>query len=106
MLDAEDNGEVTDGSSLLGPMTGNGRIDENDDSFDDLRIWTKDAAGTDVLNTLLDMNVGANCLGNVGTSFDLLGSRNQENGEMARLGAWLEEDGSGAGVVSQVDLTV
>jgi hypothetical protein len=102
---------VADGSQLFGPSTGNGFselsaldsdgngwIDENDAAFDDLRIWTKDAAGNDVLSTLLERNVGAICLGNVEASFDLLGPGNAENGELARLGVWLEEDGGGAGI--------
>jgi len=119
VLDAEDTGTVADGSQLFGPSPGNGFselsaldsdgngwIDENDAAFDDLRIWTKDAAGNDVLSTLLERNVGAICLGNVEASFDLLGPGNAENGELARLGVWLEEDGGGAGIVSQVDLAV
>ncbi|MBP2676845.1 MAG: hypothetical protein H6Q84_3685, partial [Deltaproteobacteria bacterium] len=119
VLDTEDTGTVADGSQLFGPSTGNGFselsaldsdgngwIDGNDPSFGDLRIWTKDAAGMDVLNTLLEMNVGAICLGNVETSFGLVGAYNRENGELARLGIWLAEDGKGAGAVSQVDLAV
>lgn len=43
----------------------------------------KDDAGADVLNTLLEMNVGAICLGNVEASFDLPGACGQENGELA-----------------------
>ena len=84
----------------------NGWIDGNDPVYKDLRIWTKDPAGTDVLNTLARQKVGAICLGNVAANFDLKGTGGVENGEMKRLGVWLSEDGGAPGVVSQVDLTV
>jgi len=118
-FDALHTGTVADGSQLFGPGTGNGFaelsaldsdgngwIDETDPAFSDLRIWTKDSSGADRLDTLQERNVGAIFLGNLETSYDLLGAGGRENGELARLGVWLAEDGKAAGVVSQVDLAV
>ena len=118
VLDKDGSGKVADGSELFGPSTGNGFaelsaydadkngwIDENDPVYKDLGIWTKDAAGTDALNTLAQQKVGAIFLGSVGVDFALKGAGNVENGAVKQLGVWLPEDGGTPGVVSQVDLT-
>ncbi|MFA6148580.1 MAG: hypothetical protein WC899_10255 [bacterium] len=118
VLDRNGDGTATDGSELFGTSTGNGFaelsaydadkngwIDENDPVYKDLGIWTKDAAGTDALNTLAQQKVGAIFLGSVGVDFALKGAGNVENGAVKQLGVWLPEDGGTPGVVSQVDLT-
>jgi hypothetical protein len=119
VLDPTGAGQVADGSALFGPTTGNGFaelsqydadgngwIDEADPVYNDLRIWTKDSAGADVLNTLAEKDVGAIYLGNVDGTFALKGADGQDNGQLQRLGVWLSESGGAPGVVSEVDLTV
>jgi hypothetical protein len=119
VLDKDGNGKVADGGEMFGPLTGNGFaelsafdadgngwIDENDPVYKDLRIWTKDPEGTDVMSTLAERKVGAIYLGNVAANFDLRGAGNVENGQLKQLGVWLSEDGGAPGIVSQVDLTV
>ena len=67
---------INDGNELFGTKSGdgfkdlakydkdrNGWIDEADDIFDDLRIWTKDEQGNDKLLTLKEAGVGAIYLG-------------------------------------------
>jgi hypothetical protein len=119
VLDKAGTGTVADGRQLFGPATGdgfselaandsdgNGWIDAQDAVYKDLRIWTKDAAGNDVLSTLAEKQVGAIYLGNVAADYALKGADGSENGEVKRTGIWLPEDGSGAGIVQQVDLAV
>ena len=83
----------------------NGWIDENDQVFERLRIWSKDAAGNDQLMALGARGVGAIFLGNVDTPFDLRDDNNQSLGQVRSGGVFLEEDG-GVGTVQQVDLVV
>lgn len=49
----------------------NGWIDESDDTFSQLRVWTKDSAGNDQLKTLKQANVSALSLSRSSTLFDL-----------------------------------
>ncbi|MEO1815742.1 MAG: hypothetical protein ABGU93_09165 [Acetobacterium sp.] len=117
-LDLNEDGAINDGSELFGPQSGNGFddlaqydadgnnwIDENDAIYDKLQIWSKDAAGKDVLMALGQQGVGAIYLGNVSTSFALKGAGNQTNGELQRTGIYLNEDGS-AGTIQHIDLTI
>lgn len=117
-LDRNGNGLVDDGGELFGPQTGNGFdelavldgdqngwIDENDAVFDKLRIWSMDGAGNLQLEALGKAGVGAIYLGNVTTPYRLLGVDGQTNGQIARSGVYLHEDGT-AGTVQHVDLSV
>lgn len=117
-LDLNNDGAINDGSELFGPQSGNGFddlaqydadgnnwIDENDAIYYKLQIWSKDAAGKDVLMALGQQGVGAIYLGNVSTSFALKGAGNQTNGELQRTGIYLNEDGS-AGTIQHIDLTI
>ena len=117
-LDLNEDGAINDGSELFGPQSGNGFddlakydadgnnwIDENDAIYDKLQIWSKDAAGKDVLMALGQQGVGAIYLGNVSTSFALKGAGNQTNGELQRTGIYLNENGS-AGTIQHIDLTI
>ena len=116
-LDANGNGVIDDGSELFGTKSGdgfsdlaaydvdgNGWIDENDDVYSQLRVWVKDADGSDRLLTLKEANVGAIYLGSVSTEFSLNDrATNETNGVMRRSGVYLKETG-GAGTLSHVDL--
>lgn len=117
-LDLNEDGAINDGGELFGPQSGNGFddltkydadgnnwIDENDAIYDKLQIWSKDAAGKDVLMALGQKGVGAIYLGNVSTSFALKGAGNQTNGELQRTGIYLNENGS-AGTIQHIDLTI
>ncbi|HEX2946685.1 MAG TPA: hypothetical protein VHT96_12095 [Clostridia bacterium] len=117
-LDINNDGMVNNGSELFGPGSGNGFadlanydadgnnwIDENDDIYDKLRIWTKDENGNDQLFALGAKGIGAIFLGNVGTSYALKNDQNKELGSIARSGIFLTEKGV-AGTIQHVDLTV
>lgn len=116
-LDLNGNGVIDDGSELFGTKSGdgfadlaaydedgNGWIDENDDVYEKLRVWVKDADGSDKLLTLKEANVGAIYLGSVSTEFSLNdGVTNETNGVIRRSGVYLKETGE-AGTLSHVDL--
>lgn len=117
-LDLNSDGRINDGSELFGPQSGNGFadlsaydgdkngwIDENDDIFDKLRIWTKDESGKDVLFALGEKGIGAIYLGSASTTFSLRGQGNVENGIIQKTGIFLNENGT-AGTIQHVDLVV
>ncbi|MBS1189429.1 MAG: hypothetical protein H6R10_1221 [Rhodocyclaceae bacterium] len=117
-LDRNGDGKVNDGSELFGPATGdgfrelaaldsdrNGWIDENDQTYQDLRLWTKDANGNDQLKSLAEAQVGAIALAHVSTPFDIKDDLNIMTGQVRSSGVFLQEDGK-AGTIQQIDLTV
>ncbi|MES2039053.1 MAG: VCBS repeat-containing protein [Pseudomonadota bacterium] len=117
-LDKNNDGKINNGSELFGPGTGNGFselaaydsdgnhwIDESDAIYQKLKVWTKDGAGHDQLQTLKQANVGALYLGNATTEFDLKNTQNQSDGQIRASGIWLSEDGK-AHSLQQVDLSV
>jgi len=117
-LDKNGDGEINDGSELFGTQSGdgfkdlakydqdfNGWIDEGDEIFHKLRIWTKDDKGQDKLLALGEVGIGAIYLGNVDTLMGLYGSNNNQNGQIAKTGLFLRENGS-AGTVQHVDLSI
>lgn len=114
-LDLNGDGTINDGSELFGPSTGNGFselakydsdnngwIDEADEIFSKLRVWTKDVDGKDRLLTLKDANVGAICLKNARTDFSLNDALNNRRGQVRSTGIYLRENGQ-AGTIQQVD---
>jgi len=118
-LDKNGDGKINDGSELFGTKSGdgfadlaaydedgNGWIDEGDSIFKDLKVWTKDEDGNDVLIDLLKADVGAIYLGNTETEFSLKNADNNEtNGIIRKTGVYLKESG-GVGTVQHVDLAV
>lgn len=68
-------------------------------------VWSKDAAGKDSLDTLVQRNVGALYLGNISTSFELKDAANTSQGRVRSSSVYLNENGS-AGMLQQVDLVV
>lgn len=118
-LDKNGDGIINDGSELFGTNSGdgfkdlseydsdgNGWIDENDDVYEHLKVWTKNQDGTDKLLTLKEADVGAIFLGNVSTNFDL---KNVEtNDTLARIqstGIFLHESTGAAGTIQHVDFS-
>lgn len=118
VFDKNGDGKVNDGSELFGAKTGdgfaelaaydsdrNGWIDENDEIYAKLRIWTRDSSGQDVLLTLKEANVGALFLGRTATPFQIKDDNNQLQGIVRSSGIFLQEDGK-VGSMQQIDLTV
>ncbi len=117
-LDKNGDGIINDGSELFGPSKGNGFnelsaydsdgnnwIDENDEIFDELVIWTKDEDGEEHLFSLKDKDVGALYLQRVDTSFDLKASNEELQGVMKESSIYLKESG-GVGTLQEIDLVV
>lgn len=118
-LDKNKDGEINDGSELFGTKSGdgfkdlaaydedgNGWIDENDDIFDDLSIWTLNEEGEKVQISLLKADVGAIYLGNASTEFSLKNEETHDtNGIIRSTGVFLKESG-GAGTVQHIDLAI
>ncbi len=118
-LDKNGDGEIYDGSELFGTKSGdgfkdlakydedgNGWIDENDDVFNRLKVWTKDENGNDKLIDLKKADVGAIYLGNVDTQFSLKDEYNRLNAEVKKTGVFLRESTGEVGTLNHVDLVV
>jgi len=118
-IDKNKDGKINDGNELFGTKSGNGFkdlaeydsdhngwIDENDEIFDDLRVWTKGPNGEDRLVSLLESDVGAIYLGYTDTEFTLNNfESNEVNGMVRSTGVFLKESG-GVGTVQHVDLAL
>lgn len=115
VLDKNQDGRVNDGGELFGPSSGdgfkelaaydddrNGWIDETDNVYDQLRIWSQ-AGGNHTLSSLKESNVGAIYLGNVSTPFDVKSQDNTLLGQVQSSGVYLRESGE-AGTIQQLDL--
>lgn len=115
-LDKNGDGRIGDGSELFGAgsgdgfrdlaaydQDGNGWIDENDEIWSKLKIWTKDEWGRDVLYRLADKGVGAIYLGNVNTDFSLIGQTGGTEAMIRKTGLFLYESGL-AGTIQHLDL--
>ncbi|MEA4882642.1 MAG: VCBS repeat-containing protein [Clostridia bacterium] len=118
VFDRNGDGAVNDGSELFGPTSGNGMselseldtdgsgwIDEGDDAWSQLYVWTRDSAGKDALTTPSSAGVGAIFLGSVDAQFEIKDSTNRTAGELARMGLYLRTDKT-VRTVQQVDLVV
>lgn len=116
-LDKNGDGVINDGTELFGTASGdgfadlakydsdgNGFIDEGDDIFFKLKIWTMDENGNEKLVSLKDKNVGAICLQNAATDFALTNAVNERKGMIRKSGFFLYEDGV-AGSIQHVDVT-
>lgn len=117
-LDKNNDGIINNGSELFGTSSGdgfydlskydsdnNGWIDENDEIFNNLKIWVKDNNGYDKLYTLKDKNIGAIYLGSADTNFTLRSANSGNvNGAIRKTGIFLYEDGSGVGTLNHLDI--
>lgn len=114
-LDLNKDGIINDGSELFGTksgngfadlakydLDGNGWIDENDDIFSHLKVWTKDEDGKDRLLSLSEADVGAICLKSSPTKFSLKDSEGTLNGLVRSSGIYLTESGN-VKTIQQVD---
>ena len=115
-LDKNGDGQINDGSELFGALSGNGFadlakydddgngwIDEADEIFEKLLIWSKDENGNDQLVGLGKAGVGAICLGAQNTQFSMNNMHNEVNAMVRQTGMFLYENG-GVGTIQQLDL--
>ena len=115
-LDKNNDGTINNGNELFGTKSGdgfgdlmiydedgNGWIDENDDIWNKLKVWTTDEKGNDVLYTLKEAGVGAICLQKATTDFSLTDNNNDVMGAIRSTGIFLYENG-GVGTVQHLDL--
>lgn len=118
VLDKNEDGRINNGSELFGPTLGNGFqelaihdedqngwMDENDQIFNKLRIWTKDDAGNDRLFALGKAGVGAIYLGHADTPFQIKDTSNELHGKIRTSGIYISENGK-AGTIQQIDLAL
>lgn len=118
-LDLNNDGVINDGSELFGTKSGdgfkdlaaydkdgNGWIDENDEVFKHLKVWTKNADGSDRLIAIADAGVGAIYLGHASTEFSVNTlDTNQTQGIVRSTGVFLKESGE-VGTIQHLDLVV
>lgn len=115
-LDKNSDGIINDGSELFGTksgdgfkdlaaydLDGNGWIDEADEIFDKLLIWTKDEEGNDKLYKLKEVGVGAICLESVNSGYSLKDENNQAEAIIRHTGFFLYENGE-AGTLMHLDM--
>lgn len=118
-LDRDGDGRIGNGSELFGTKSGdgfadlalldsdgNGWIDEADPVFEKLRIWVTDEKGKQTLYGLKEKGIGAICLQNLSTDFDLKSEKNNTtNARIRKTGCFLYENGM-AGTLQHVDLAM
>lgn len=116
-LDVNGDGVINDGGELFGTKSGdgfsdlaaydsdgNGWIDEADEIWSRLLIWTKDDQGNDKMYHLSDLGVGAIGLANISTQFAMNSAQDNRNNAMLRsTGIFLYENGS-VSTVQHLDL--
>ena len=118
-LDKNGDGKINDGNELFGTKSGDGFkdlaaydsdgnfwIDENDEIFSKLKVWTKDEDGKDVLLSLKEADVGAIYLGNADTQYSYKDESLKTNAVLRKTGVFLKESTGKVGTVSHVDLAV
>ena len=79
-------------------------IDENDEIFDKLRIWTLDENGAKTLRPRTGWS-GAIYLGNVRSEYGLKTAANDSLGQIRSTGIFLKENGQ-VGTIQHVDLAI
>jgi hypothetical protein len=118
-LDKNENGIIDNGNELFGPNTGygfeelaqydsdnNNWIDENDDVFNKLKIFSIDEKGQSNLVSLINSNVGAIYLGDIQSGFKYQSAIDKTQAIQKSNGIFIKEDGSGMGVVNSIDVVV
>jgi vacuolar-type H+-ATPase subunit E/Vma4 len=114
VLDKNNNGEIDDGRELFGPQSqngfselaaydddGNGWIDENDDIFESLKIWSLNDQGEKTLVGIKEKGVGAIYLGAVASQYTLKHG-DEDMARVAQSSIYLKENGQ-AQTIHQMD---
>jgi hypothetical protein len=117
-FDLNGDGKIDSGKELFGPQSGNGFlelalldadgngwVDDGDEAFDKLSVWTPDAAGEGTLSSLVDLGIGALGLKHMASPFALRGEDYSDLGMVKSSGVYLTEDGK-AGSLQEIDITV
>lgn len=117
-LDKNKDGTINDGNELFGTKSGDGFkdlaaydddndgwIDEDDEVFNSLKIWSKDEEGNNMLVSLKDADVGAIYLGKADTQFSLNDEENKTDAVIRSTGVYLKESGE-VGTIQHVDLVI
>ena len=115
-LDLNQDGKINSGLELFGPTSGDGFgelslydkdrnmwIDENDEIFDELKVWVQDGSEEGVLKKLSEAGIGAIHLGRVASEFSMEDALGQDAGQVRSTGVALTESGE-ARAVQQIDL--
>ena len=118
-LDKNEDGKINDGHELFGTKSGDGFkdlavydqdgnfwIDENDEIFSKLKVWTKNEKGEDVLFDLKAADIGAIYLGNADTQYSFKDETLNTQAVLRKTGVYLKESTGKVGTVSHVDLAV
>lgn len=116
VFDRNGDNVASDGSELFGPNSGNGFnelaaldsdhngwIDENDDTFSQLKLWIRSADGKNELRSLLAANVGTISIANVASPFQIKDENNVEQGKVVASGIFLQETCE-IGTIQQINL--
>lgn len=117
-IDKNNNGKIDDGSELFGPQTNfgfeelraydndnNSWIDENDEVFKDLSIWSKSEGGEDKLIALGQSGIGALYLNDVSSELNYNNSVNNSLAQLKSSSIYIKNDGT-AGLLSSLDFIV
>ena len=118
-LDRNDDGIINDGTELFGTQSGdafsdlaefdldlNGWIDEADEVFAKLSIWTADATGEMKQISLKEAGIGAICLKNADTAFSVKDlTSNATEAVIRKTGMFLFESGH-AGTIQEMDFAI
>lgn len=117
-LDQNEDGIINNGNELFGTKSGNGFkdlavydkdqngwIDEADEIFQKLKVWTVDENGVSTLLSLKEAGVGAIYLGAKDTPFSLTNAKNEVNAIIRQTGMFLFESGR-PGTIQQVDMAI
>lgn len=115
-LDRNMDGKINNGTELFGPSSGNGFgelsaldgnsdgwIDENDESYSKLVIWTKDKNGEDKLTDLKTAGLGAIYTGSTSSEFNMQDQEGNTQAVVRRAGIYVKETGEVQNIF-QIDL--
>lgn len=118
-LDRNNDGEINDGRELFGARTGdgfaelarydddgNGFIDEGDEIFSRLRLWSPGAEGESSLVSLASKGVGAIWLDSADTEFSLTPNLTENRLGVIRSTSFFLSESGGSGTVQHVDLSI